>query len=367
MNVSRFKKWLIPLLAIAALMLAARQLGVFSSQTAASASLTKPAATVTTAETGFVVKKPKLLLTGSIEGETSVIISPKIAGRIERVSVQDGQKISAGQELVMLESVELGNSVRMNTDTVNKASANYDNLKADYNRYKTLYEQSAVSRQQLDSMETRLRVAETELSSAYASLNNSQQQYAYACIAAPVAGVVANKSATIGQVVAAGQQLMTLESIEQVYAVINIEQKDMGVINPGMAAEITVDSYPGQTFSGKVHIINPAAATSNRMFRTKILIDNADQRLKPGMFVKAAIVTGADTRALAVPRPAVFQKQGLYYVFTLEDGRAKRRQIEIGDIVGDFIEVKTGLSEKTTVITSNTANLKDGDSVTAAK
>lgn len=366
MNTASLKRWGIPTLVIVMAILAAKYSGVFSP--AADKAVTAPAGVaVTTGEANYIAKTPRLTLTGSIEGETSVIISPKIAGRIEQVAVEDGQRVSTGQQLLTLESVELTNSVRVNSDAVSRAAANYENIKADYNRYKTLYQQNAVSRQQLDSMETRLKVAETDLSSAYAGLSSSQQQYAYASVSAPVSGVVANKSATIGQVVAPGQQLMTLESIDQVYAVVSIEQKDMGLIKTGMPAEIAVDAYPGQTFRGTVRIMNPAAATANRMFRTKILIDNTDYRLKPGMFVKTSIVTGGETKVLAVPRAAIFQKQGLYYVYTVEAGKARRHQIEAGDIIGDFIEIRSGLTEKAAVITSNVANLKDGDTVTLTK
>lgn len=366
MNTAGLRRWAIPIVIIALSLLAAKFSGIFGPT--AEKAVTAPAAvTVTTAAAVYIAKTPKLTLTGSIEGETSVLISPKIAGRIERVAVQDGQRVAAGQELLALESVELTNAVRVNSDTVSRAAANYENIRADYNRYRTLYQQNAVSRQQLDSVETRLKVAETDLSSANAGLSSSQQQYAYASVLAPIPGVVANKSATIGQVVATGQQLMTLESIDQVYAVVNVEQKDMGVITIGLPAEITVDAYPGQVFGGTVQIINPAAAASNRMFRTKILIANGDYRLKPGMFIKAAIVTGGETKVLAVPRSAIFQKQGLYYVYTIDANTIKRRQVETGDVLGDFLEIKAGLAEKSAVITSNIANLKDGDTVTLAR
>ena len=332
MSTASLKKWGIPLLGIAAALLIAKTAGIFSLP-ATKTLVAQSAVTVTTAQAGYVTKKPKLLLTGSLEGETSVVISPKISGRIERVNVQDGQPVSAGEELITLESVELSNSVRMNLDMVARASASYENIKADYIRYRTLFEQNAVSRQQLDSVETRLKVAETDLSSAYASLSSARQQFAYSSITAPLAGVVANKSATLGQVVAAGQQLMTLESINWVYAVVNIEQKAMGTIRTGMPAEIQVDAYPGEVFHGSVQVINPTAATANRMFRTKVLLDNKDGRLKPGMFVKAGIITGADSSVLAIPRTAMLQKQGLYYVFTLEDNKAKRREIGIGEVI----------------------------------
>ncbi len=310
---------------------------------------------------------PKLLLTGSIEGETIGAISAKIAGRIAEVLVEDGQRVTAGQPLVRLESVELVNGVDMAKDNVRRLQASYDNTATDYNRYKTLYDEKAVSKQQLDNAETKLKMAEMDLSTAYAGLSNSKKQYDYGNVAAPVNGVVANKTAVIGQVVSAGLALMTVQNIDQVYAVVNIEQKDMGTVKSGMGAEVAVDAYPGRVFPGVVDIINPVAANSNRMFRVKIKINNTDHLLKPGMFVKTGIILGAETQALFVPQSAIFQKQGYYYVYVVQDGKVIKQQVEVGSIKEDYIEVKSGVKEKTIIATSNINTLKDGDSVIVMK
>lgn len=318
-------------------------------------------------EVKYMSIAPKLLLTGSIEGETTAMISAKIGGRIAEVLVEDGQRVSAGEPLVRLESVELANAVGIAKDGVNRAQANYENGATDYNRYKLLYEQKAISKQQLDSAETKMRMAETDLSSAYASLSNAHEQREYGAIKAPVSGVVANRTAVIGQVVSAGLPLMTIENIGQVYAVVNIEQKDMGVLKTGMLAEVIVDAYPGQVFAGTVHIINPVAASSNRMFRAKIKLENADSRLKPGMFVKTGIILGSEIKSLFVPQNAIFQKQGLYYVYVIQNDKVAKQQVEVGIVKGDYIEVKTGLQEHMMIATSNINTLKDGDSISVTQ
>jgi len=310
---------------------------------------------------------PTLLLTGSIEGETSGMISAKIAGRIAEVLVEDGQQVVAGQALVRLESVELSNAVGIAQNSLSSIQANYENSTTDYNRYKQLYEQKAISKQQLDSAETKLKVAEMDLASAYASLRNAKEQYEYGVVTAPVSGVVANKAAVIGQVVSAGLTLMTVENIHNVYAVVNVEQKDMGILKTGMSAQVSVDAYPGQVFSGVVEIINPVAAASNRMYRAKIKLDNGENRLKPGMFVKTSIGLGAEINSLFVPQKAIFQKQGLYYVYVIQNDKVEKRQVEVGMVKDDSIEIKKGLQEKMMIATSNINTLKDGDTIIVAE
>lgn len=362
------KYWIVPVVLAVGLTIAAKSYFLpagkaAQTQVAASGSTIS----VSAVEAGYTNKTPKLVLTGSLEGQTSASISAKMAGRIEEVLVEDGQKVASGQALIRLESTELANSQRMSADSVRKAQANFDNAKADYERYLTLYEKNAVSKQQLDSVETKLRIAEADLSSAAASLGNAQQQLGNSVLIAPVSGVVANKAATVGQVVSPGAVLMTVENIDSLYAVINIEQKDLALIQLGQKADVYVDTYSDKTFSGTVETVNPVAGSASRMFRTKIKLDNAGSLLKPGMFVKVQLVTGGETKVLMVPQSAVFQKQGLYYVYAIENNKAVRRQVEVGEVDGASIEIKSGLQDKQPVAVNNVTKLKDGDTVEVTK
>lgn len=353
-------RWVIPLIMLV-LVAVAGYLGL--SFGTAQKTARQDVVAITAQAVRVVQKTPALELIGSIEGETSALISAKIPGRIAEVLVEEGQAVAAGQQLVRLESVELANAVRISRDALNRAEASYDNIAADYQRYRTLFSQNAISRQQLDDAGTRLRVAETELSSARAALSSAGEQYASAMVVAPVAGAVADRTATTGQVVAAGAPLMKVENIGRVYAVVNIEQKELGVVDAGQAAEITVDAFPGQVFPGKVEVINPVAGSASRMFRVKIKADNPDGRLRPGMFIKARIITGGQIPVLAAPQSAVFQKQGLYYVYVVEGGKVFRRQVEPGQLLGADIEIRDGAAAGTVVAASNANSLKDGDLV----
>lgn len=317
--------------------------------------------TVKVVETGYVDTVPRLLFNGSIEGKTAATVSTKIAGRIEQVLVEEGQAVKTGDALVRLETVELANSVRQAGDAVGKTQINYELALNDYNRYLRLFEKGAISQQQLDNVNAKLKTAAADVSSAQATQSSAEQQYGYGIISAPVDGVVANKNATIGQVVSPGGMLMVVQDIEQVYAVINVEQKDLGQVKVGQKANVTVDAYPDKAFAGTVEIMNPEAA--GRMFKTRIKIDNAGAQLKPGMFAKVELATGESMPVLTVPQAAVVQKQGLYYVFIVENGKAVRRQIEIGEVSGSTIVVKSGLQPGAQVIITSTNRIKEGDAV----
>ena len=357
----KVKYWVIPVVIFIGLYLLFRS-GVFSSGKA-QLPTTNSAVNVKIAEAQLVDTVPNLILNGSIEGKTSAIISAKLAGRIEQVLVQEGQHVSAGDPLAKLESIESGNSVRTAQDAVTKARISYDLAMTDYNRYQTLNAQGAISQQTLDTAQAKKRTAEADLSSAANSQSSAEEQYGNRVITAPVDGVVANVTATAGQVVAPGAALMAVQDISQVYAVINIEQKDLSLLKIGQKADVTVDTYMSRVFGGIVDQINPEAGTGNRMFRTKVKVDNSDGALKAGMFSKVQLATGDAVQILTVPQGAVIQKQGIYTVFTIENDTAVRHQVEIGAATGEVIQIKSGLQPGSKLAVSNVSQLKDGDVV----
>lgn len=99
------------------------------------------------------------------------------------------------------------------------------------------------------------------------------------------------------------------------------------------------------------------------MFRVKVKVDNPEMLLKPGMFVQVQLNLGAPKMVLSVPQKAVLGQKGVQYVFTVEDGKAKKIRVEAGDIVGDRLEIVDGVSEGMTILTDNLDKLKDGNPV----
>lgn len=318
---------------------------------------------VTTAEARTTQKLNTLKLTGTVEGLTSAIISSRFAGKIDQILVEDGQAVQKGATLLTLDTIELANAVRIAQNNIRQTEANLHTAQADYQRYHTLYAQNAVTKQQLESAEARLITSRTEVDNAYANLNNAQKQIEDGSIISPVTGVIANKAATIGQVVSPGNALLTVEQIDQVYVVVNVEQKDIALAKMGAAVTVTVDAYPDQTFTGTVAVINPVAGNESRMFRVKIKVDNANQLLKPGMFAQTTLTAGEPVTALAIPRSAITTQKGLHYVYVAVNHQAKKTLVETGDLIGDLMEVKAGLQPGLSVVIDNLDKIKDGDAL----
>ena len=300
--------------------------------------------------------------TGSIEGTQSAVISSTASGRVVEVLVEDGDYVTQGTPLLRMDAVAANNAVRSAASTVRQAQAKYDNERANYERQSGLYNVGAVAVQQLDTARTQMLVAASDLETAQANLADAQKQVADACVVSPVDGLVANRQVTGGQMLAAGSTAMTVEQMGEVYVTCQIEQQYVSYVTPGLAVEVRVDAYPDRVFTGTMDIVNPAADKDNRMFLVKARVPNTDFALKPGMFVLASVKDQPE-RMLLVPKNCVQSKKGLSYLYIVEDGKAKRVRVELGDDVGDNVQIVSGLTDGAQVILDQIDRLQDGRAV----
>lgn len=362
---SKWKLWLIPLTAILALGIL--QGGSFRSKDEREQ---EAAVQIVSAKPVSKIKiENTLSLTGSIEAFQQAIISAELPlGRVSKVLVNNGDQVTAGQPLVYLESDSFANTLAINHASLKKAEAGLVTANADYKRYDELNKQGAVSEKEFESMETALKLAEAEVSAAAAAVATAEKDLRNTTITSPIGGLVANRNVTTGQMVSPqGTTLMTVEDIAAVYVVVNIEQKDLANLKPGLKADIAVDAYGNKQFTGEVAVINPVANKGARVFETKIKVHNPEYMLKPGMFARVKIKTGAVQNALAVPQAAITTKQGMYFVFIPEDDQVKRVQVETGQIIDQFVEIKQGLKEGQEVVITNANKLKDQDKIKVAR
>lgn len=359
----KWKLWLVPLVAVLAF-------GLFKSGDIwGQKKVTIPDVQIQTVGTKEVAKLKKentLSFTGNIEAVEETIISAKVAGRVSQVMVENGAAVAAGQPLVLLESQEYANLLTINRAALKKAEANLANTRANFQRFKELYEGKAISKKDFETAETGLNVAEADYNSAAASVANAEESMRNTTINSPLNGVVSNRNVNVGQVLSPGGPLMSVKDISSVYVLVNIEQKDLARITPGQQAKVKVDTYGDRKFDGVVEIINPAANKAARVFETKIKVNNPENLLKPGMFAKVEIKTGEAQEVLAVPQDTLTSKQGIYFVFLAEGDMVKRQQVEIGQVIDQLVEIKSGLSIGQRVVVTNVNKLKDQDKIKIA-
>ncbi|MHB1651865.1 MAG: efflux RND transporter periplasmic adaptor subunit [Desulfitobacteriaceae bacterium] len=325
-----------------------------------------PIQTVRVQDVGKVKKENFLELYGNIDAINKVSVSSKVAGRVSRVVVDNGQAVGAGETLLSLEDQDYRTLFTTSQDTWQKAKLRLSDVQADYDRYQKLLAAGAVAQRDVDKSKLAVEAAQADLDSAQAGLDNAQQTLSNTTVTAPFAGVVAYRSVSAGQMVSPGIPLLTLVDISSVYALVNVKQEDLAQVRVGMSAQVILTGDALHPLTGIVSLISPVANPAARVFEARIKIDNKDGVLKPGMFVKTRITTGNPVEVLAVPQYALSGKENAYFVYVAEGNQARQRTVTIGATLGEMIEIQSGLKPGDKVIVTNVNKLKDEDQIAVA-
>lgn len=187
-------------------------------------------------------------------------------------------------------------------------------------------------------------------------------QYEPAEVKTPIAGVVAKTFLDMGAVISPQVPIAQIVTMNQVKALVNVVEKDIGGVRIGQPALIWVDAYE-ESFRGTVTDISPVVNPQLRSAEVEITVPNAGKRLKPGMFARAQIVSGRKV-SLTIPAASVVRREGKAYAFSAAGGRVQQREIVLGQDLGERTEVTSGLSQGELVVTAGAYGLKDGDKVT---
>jgi membrane fusion protein, multidrug efflux system len=336
---------------------------------------------------------------GSLFPYEEVTVSSEVEGRVEEVLVDVGDRVTAGQPLMRISPVELRISVEQQRATleqaraqlglakvaddlkdvrdaaeVKKAAADLSDAEQKFLRAKDLFAQGLLPREGFDETESkhkgaraaydvaihsvenlqaRLRLSRASLALAEKKLNDTE-------IRAPFAGQVKERTVTLGQYLKVQAPVVVILSVDSLRVRLKIPEKLASWIRIGQLATLSVEAYPGRTFSGKIWRINPAVDQQNRSLEVEALIENREGILKPGFFVKATIPTDRVETTLVVPPAALLYNYGVYKAFIVEGNRLAEREVKIGDRTGATIEVIEGLKQGERVALPVKGELRDG-------
>jgi len=295
----------------------------------------------------------KLEFTGNIEPFKKNNLGAQMAGRIQKIYVDAGDRVKKGDLLVQMDDAQL-----------TQARVQYELAKSDYERMKPLLAEGSISQQQFDQIKGRF---ESTRAAYELILENTR-------IRAPFDGVVTTRWMNEGEVFtlipgAAGPPaILTLMQINPVKIIVNVSESDFARIRKGMLAKIRVDVLPDLIFKGKISRLDPAIDPLSRTFGIEITVSNDREILRPGMFARVSILLGKE-KVLAVPRSTLIRQVGTssYYGFVVQKGVAHRREVKRGKTFDYLIEVLQGLQEGEQIVIEGQYRLKDGSKVSIVK
>lgn len=312
--------------------------------------------------------------TAETEADKINNISSSTPLRIKSILVEEGQRVSKGQSLVILDDVNT-TTYQLQVDNakaqVDNAEAQLANVKLDYDRAVQLFKIGGGTRQQVDQMHTQLVSAQNGVVTARNSLASAKRALANASensvLTSPVAGVVTARNYDPGDMTGS-LPILTVSQVQPMKTVINVSETEYSRIHTGMPARVMFDTYGNEIFHGTVSKILPTVDPSTRTFAVEIDIPNSDSRILPGMFARVELDLGTQ-RHVVVPDRAVVKQQGSgnQYVYVYADGKVSYNKVEIGQRIGDSYELLSGVPSGAKVVITGQNALSNGKEVKVMK
>jgi len=286
---------------------------------------------------------------GTMVANESVIISPEIPGRVASLPFSEAEKVEAGAVLIELDGDILRAELAKARSDVALATANFD-------RATTLARQGTGTLRARDEAAAAFNAAQANLALAEARLSKTT-------ITAPFAGVVGFRAISAGAYVSAGDRIVELASIDPLKVDFQVSETFLPHLAIGLPVRVTVDARPGEQITGTIFAIDPIVDVGGRAIRLRAHVPNPDGRLSPGLFARIRIIVAERPGSLVVPESAVFQDGGQLYVYRIEDGRAVKTAVSLGQRRPGTVEIRDGLGRDAVVVTAGQLLLRDGAGV----
>ena len=324
----------------------------------------------------------QLTVVGNLIGAATVDVAPKVSGRLEAVTVRLGDPIRRGGLIARVEDEEILQQVKqaeaafeVGRATIRQRDADLTFAKTNLERSQNLFAQELLSSQDIDDAKARHQaavaqrdLARAQFAQADARLEELRITLANTEIRSPVDGFVGRRNLDPGAFVTSATPVVSVVDIAFVRLVVNLVEKDLSRVRPGVTAEVEVDAYPGETFDGTVARIAPILDPATRTAEMEIEIPNSDFRLKPGMYARVDLLVSERPDALVVPRNAVVSVDNRRGVFVVNDDGATVRfqEVTTGIENQERAEILSGVEDGMTVVTIGAAGLIDGARIALA-
>ena len=290
-----------------------------------------------------------IVATGQIEAIQQIALRPDAEGRIVGLLVDEGAMVEQGAPLIKIDDAELKAQVE-------RARADNDLARQALDRTRQLLSQKAAAPADLERAEAAAR-------SAQASLDLLQLRLDRTVVRAPFAGVVGQRRVSLGDYVTTSTQLLTLQTIAPARATFSVPERYAAELKPGERVEFQVAALPGKRFDARVDFVDPVITLPGRTITVKAVTANSAHSLRPGMFIEARLATGMRPRATIIPEEAIAPTASASWVWVVVDGKATRREVELGIRMPGFVEVRSGIEPGDLVVTGGQDRLVEGAAV----
>lgn len=355
--------------------------------------------------TATVVEQPVtrfIRVSGTLAAQEDAEVAAEVAGRIVATPIERGSRILAGATLVQIADAEVSAQAREaeanaaqiearlgtasgaafeveRVPEVANAQASYELARTEFERTQMLQQRQLISASEFDQKQAQVEAARRQYEVAR---NAAEQQYqalmaararvamarkavADTVVRAPFDGVVGERLVSVGDYVTRGTKVASVLRVSPLRLELTVPAQYVSAVTVGSLVSLEVDAYPGETFSGNVRYVSPALRSDSRALVVEAMVENADGRLRPGLFATARIEQAARSSALLVPAAAVQRTATGHRVFVVQGDTVEERLVTLGEPQGTQIELTSGVAAGDRVVAADLERVKDGAIVKA--
>lgn len=285
---------------------------------------------------------------GTTTARDAVNITSEVDGRVVELRFAEGDRVEEGEVLLVLDERQARADLAV-------AQARHEDARDKFARAERLRPTNNISEAEFDERRSQMRVAEAELEAARTRLANRR-------VEAPFTGTLGLRDVSRGAYLRAGDVITTLDTIEQLDLNFSVPERFIGRLELGQTVQGRTDALPGEVFKGEVRELDSRVDQRSRSLAVRAFLDNSERLLRPGQFLNVNLRLG-EREALMVPEQAVLAQGNEHYLYVVEDGKAQRRNLTLGERRPGTVEIRDGLDEHDRVIITGLGRLGDGDAV----
>ncbi|NJL28656.1 MAG: efflux RND transporter periplasmic adaptor subunit [Thermoanaerobaculia bacterium] len=287
--------------------------------------------------------------TANLVADNEVRVIAEWEGRLEKLGVDEGDRVAAGQVLARLAQTD-------GEIALSKAKVRAENARFKHDRAQKLSEQKLLSPEEFEKVSLEYQIAQQELAEAEWNLEKT-------AIRAPFAGIVTQRLAQPGQHIRPGDELFVVTDFDPLIARIYLPEKDVLALEEGRKVRVALKADEAIAVDGRIRQISPVVDTATGTVKVTVEAINPPAQVRPGAFVRIDVVRETRPRALLLPKEAIVRELQKTYVFVAADGTARKRSITLGLEEGAHIEATAGLAAGEQVIVAGQGGLKDGAAI----
>jgi HlyD family secretion protein len=351
-------------------------------------------------------------VTGVVEANETVRVTSEIMGQAKEVKVKDGEEVNKGDVLIVLgdEQIKIQvaqaqatlDAIQASSDKIKsgarpqeikqaesallQAKMNRDSVEENYQRMEKLFSEKAISEQQYEQAKNQYEMADVQYQSAQesyeliiegaaeediksveaqvrqtkAALDMAKYQLKNTQITAPISGKVTSIAVSSGEMVAPSVPLLSIIDVSRIFVKVGISEKDISKIKEGQTVHLEIDAFPEEKFRGEVVSKGVAVDQMSKTLEVKIEILQPEVGIPVGVFARGDILVKTDQDALIIPSSALTRTKDGIYVYVIEEGIARQKEVVLGIIQDERVEILDGLSEEDEIVVLGNQELEDG-------